>query len=52
MILLAVINNQDVINVIIQDYCDIVGTFINTVVIIYYLYITKFIYISNVNHEA
>jgi len=36
-------NNQSVLNVIIQDYFEIVGTIVNTSVIIYYLFLRKFI---------
>jgi len=39
-------NNQNEVNVIIQDYFDIVGTILNTLVIIYYLFIRKFIEIN------
>jgi len=35
--------NQDALNVVIQDYFDIIGTFINTSVIVYYLFIVRFI---------
>jgi len=39
-------NNQKEVNVIIQDYFEIVGTIIITIVIIYYLFIIKFIEIK------
>jgi len=37
------VGGQSVINVVIKDYFDIIGTIINTLISIYYLYITKFI---------
>jgi len=43
MLLVNIMNNQNEVNVIIQDYFDIVGTILNTLVIIYYLFIRKFI---------
>jgi len=43
MLLVNIINRQSVLDVIIQDYFDIVGTIANTLVIIYYLFISKFI---------
>jgi len=42
MLLVNIINRQNVLNVIIQDYFEIVGTIVNTLVIIYYLFIKKF----------
>jgi len=45
-ILVNVINFFD-INIIIQDYFDIVGNIISTLVIIYFLFIVKFIEIND-----
>jgi len=42
MLLVNVMNNQNEVNVIMQDYFDIVGTIVNTLVIIYYFYLKKF----------
>jgi len=42
MIFMTIVGNQNVINVVVKDYFDIVGTIINTLVIIYYLFIIKF----------
>jgi len=50
MILVNIVNNQD-INVLLQDWFDIIGTYVNTLVIIYYLFIVKFKKVSNENYE-
>jgi len=46
-ILVEFINNQDEINIIIQDIIDAFGTILCTLVVLYYLYIKKFIDIFN-----
>jgi len=46
------INSQNVKNVIIQDYFDIIGTIINTLVSVYNLFIIKFIEILEIKHET
>jgi len=51
MVFMYVIGHQDVVNVVIRDYFDIIGTIINTIVCIYYLFIVKFIEIFTVNHS-
>jgi len=50
MILINIVYNQD-INVLLQDFFDIVGTNVNTIVIIYCLFIVKFKKVSNENYE-
>ena len=47
-ILVEFINNQDEINIIIQDIIDAFGTILCTLVVLYYLYIKKFIDIFKV----
>jgi len=42
-LLVNIMNNQSVLNVIIQDYFEIVGTIVNTSVIVHYLFLRKFI---------
>jgi len=42
-------NSQNGVNVVIQDYFDIIGTIMNTLVIIYYLFLIKFIVIFKSN---
>jgi len=49
MVFMYVVGHQDVINVVVKDYFDIIGTIINTVVSIYYLFIVKFIEIFTVS---
>jgi len=51
ILLLYVVGNQNEINVVIKDYFDIVGTILNTIVIIYYLFIIKFIEMIKVSKE-
>jgi len=38
-----IVGGQSVINVVMKDYFDIVGTIINTLITVYYLFIIKFI---------
>ena len=45
------VGNQNVINVVIKDYFDIVGTILNTIASIHYLFITKFIEMFKANKE-
>jgi len=47
-----VVGIQDVVNVVIKDYFDIVGTIINTAVSIYFLFIIKFLEIYNENRGS
>jgi len=51
MLLIYVIDNQHEINVVIQEYFDIVGTIVNTVAIIYFLFIVKFIEVFTMRHK-
>jgi len=51
MLFMYIVGNQKEINVVEKDYFDIVGTILNTIVSIYYLFITKFIEIFKVTHE-
>jgi len=46
------INSQNEKNVIIQDYFDIIGTIINTLVSVYNLFIIKFIEILAIKQET
>jgi len=43
MLLMYIVDYQKVLDVIMHDYFDIIGTIINTLVNLYYLYIIKFI---------
>jgi len=49
MLLINIMNSQNGVNVVIQDYFDIIGTIMNTLVIIYYLFLIKFIVIFKSN---
>jgi len=51
MVLMYVVGNQNEINVVVKDYFDIVGTILNTLVSIYYLFIIKFIEVFKVSKE-
>jgi len=51
MLLTYVVDNQNEINVVVQEYFDIVGTIMNTLAIIYFLFIVKFIEIFTVKHR-
>ena len=51
-ILFMYINSQNEKNVIIQDYFDIIGTIINTLVSVYNLFIIKFIEILAIKQET
>ena len=46
-----IVGNQDVINVVIKDYFDIVGTILNTLISVHYLFIIKFIEIFKVHNN-
>ncbi len=48
MLFMYIIGNQKVINVVIRDYFDIAGTITNTIVIIYDLFIIRFIEIYTI----
>jgi len=51
MLFMLIMEKQDVINVVMLDYFDIIGTTINTLIIIYDLFIVKFIVINSVNKK-
>jgi len=52
ILIMYVVGIQDVVNVVIKDYFDIVGTIINTSVSIYYLFIIKFLEIYKENRGS
>jgi len=45
MFLMYVLENQKVLNIVMQDQFEIIGTIINTIISIYDLFIIKFLHI-------